>query len=72
MKKVTEARVLEMTKKLCEKLLNGKEQNRDVAGIALKTIVSETTNPKAVEGVLVTLTPQLIKGITVNVSTSNQ
>ncbi|KAL8162625.1 hypothetical protein V2J09_014114, partial [Rumex salicifolius] len=61
---VSEARVLEMTNKLCEKLLNGKEQNRDVAGIALKTIVSEVTGQAAVQGVLISLTPQLIKGIT--------
>ncbi|GMH24451.1 hypothetical protein Nepgr_026294 [Nepenthes gracilis] len=64
LKKVGEARVLEMTNKLCDKLLNGKDQNRDVASIALKTIVSEVTTPAATQGVLVSLTPQLIKGIT--------
>ncbi|GAB4848565.1 Cullin-associated NEDD8-dissociated protein 1 [Ancistrocladus abbreviatus] len=63
-KKVSEARVLEMTDKLCDKLLNGKDQNRDVASIALKTIVSEVTTSTAAQGVLVSLTPQLTKGIT--------
>ncbi|KAK9750059.1 hypothetical protein RND81_02G170400 [Saponaria officinalis] len=63
-KKVNEARVLEMTIKLCTKLLNVKEQHRDVASIALKTIISEVSGSSAVQLVLDSLTPQLIKGIT--------
>ncbi|MFQ6643808.1 hypothetical protein Gotur_018826 [Gossypium turneri] len=44
-KKVGEPRVVEMTNKLCEKLLNGKDQHRDIASIALKTIISEISTP---------------------------
>ncbi|MFS7968213.1 putative cullin-associated NEDD8-dissociated protein [Helianthus anomalus] len=36
-KKIHEAQVLEMTDKLCNKLLNGKDQHRDIASIAMKT-----------------------------------
>ncbi|XP_042493227.1 cullin-associated NEDD8-dissociated protein 1-like [Macadamia integrifolia] len=63
-KKVAEARVKEMTEKLCVKLVNGKDQHRDIASIALKTIVSEVTTPTVAQCVLVCLTPQLVKGIT--------
>ncbi|KAL9241863.1 hypothetical protein vseg_015923 [Gypsophila vaccaria] len=63
-KKVNETRVLEMTVKLCNKLLNVKEQHRDVASIALKTIISEVSGSSAVQLVLNSLIPQLIKGIT--------
>lgn len=65
-KKVNESRVLEMTNKLCMKLLNVKEQHRDVASIALKTIVSEVGSSSAAQVVLDSLTPQLTKGITKN------
>ena len=34
---------METTNKLCDKLLNGKDQHRDIASIALKTIVYEVT-----------------------------
>lgn len=63
-RKVNEARVLEMTDKLCAKLLNVKEQHRDVASIALKTIVSEVSSSSAIQALLDSLIPQLIKGIT--------
>lgn len=63
MKKVSEARVAEMTDKLCDKLLNGKDQHRDIASIALKTIISEISSVPLAQSVLVSLTPQLIKGI---------
>ncbi|KAB5574504.1 hypothetical protein DKX38_001698 [Salix brachista] len=63
-KKVSEARVVEMTNKLCEKLLHGKDQHRDIASIALKTIASEVTVISLAQSILVTLSPQLIKGIT--------
>ncbi|XP_021751471.1 cullin-associated NEDD8-dissociated protein 1-like [Chenopodium quinoa] len=62
-KKVNEARVLDMTNKLCEKLLNVKEQHRDVASIALKTIVSEVNSSSAVQALLDSLVPQLTTGI---------
>ncbi|KAJ6928184.1 hypothetical protein NC651_012014 [Populus alba x Populus x berolinensis] len=62
--KVSEARVVEMTNKLCEKLLHGKDQHRDIASIALKTIASEVTAISLAQSILVTLSPQLIKGIT--------
>jgi cullin-associated NEDD8-dissociated protein 1 len=67
-KKVSEARVVEMTNKLCEKLLHGKDQHRDIASIALKTIASEVTAISLAQSILVTLSPQLIKGITSPVS----
>lgn len=67
-KKVSEARLVEMTNKLCDKLLNGKDQHRDIASIALKTIVSEVTTSSIAQCVLVSLSPQLIKGITSPVS----
>ncbi|PON60377.1 Coatomer beta subunit [Parasponia andersonii] len=63
-KKVSEARVVEMTNKLCEKLLNGKDQHRDIASIALKTIVAEVATQSLAQSILVSILPQLIKGIT--------
>ncbi|XP_038681962.1 cullin-associated NEDD8-dissociated protein 1-like isoform X2 [Tripterygium wilfordii] len=63
-KKVSEPRVVEMTSKLCDKMLNGKDQHRDIASIALKTIVSEVTSPSLAQSVVVSLSPQLISGIT--------
>lgn len=57
-----------MTNKLCDKLLNGKDQHRDIASIALKTIVSEVTTQSLAQSILVSLPPQLIKGITSPVS----
>ncbi|XP_031392996.1 cullin-associated NEDD8-dissociated protein 1 [Punica granatum] len=62
-KKVSEARVAEMTDRLCDKLLNGKDQHRDIASIALRTIISEISSIPLAQSVLVSLTPQLIKGI---------
>uniref|UniRef100_A0A166GKY0 TATA-binding protein interacting (TIP20) domain-containing protein n=1 Tax=Daucus carota subsp. sativus TaxID=79200 RepID=A0A166GKY0_DAUCS len=63
-KKIHEAHVLEMTNKLCDKLLNGKEQHRDIASIALKTIVCEVPTTSAAQSILVSVTPKLIRGIT--------
>ncbi|XP_074330491.1 cullin-associated NEDD8-dissociated protein 1 [Apium graveolens] len=63
-KKINEAHVLEMTNKLCDKLLNGKEQHRDIASIALKTIVCEVPTTSAAQSILVSVTPKLIRGIT--------
>lgn len=63
-KKIREQQVLEMTNKLCDKLLNGKEQNRDIASIALKTIVAEVPNSSVAQSVLVSISPKLIRGIT--------
>ncbi|XP_073147008.1 cullin-associated NEDD8-dissociated protein 1 [Henckelia pumila] len=63
-KKIREQQVLEMTNKLCDKLLNGKEQHRDIASIALKTIVGEVPSPSIAQSVLVSISPKLIQGIT--------
>jgi hypothetical protein len=62
-KKVSEARVVEMANKLCDKLLNGKDQHRDIASIALKTVVAEVATQSLAQSILVAVTPQLIKGI---------
>lgn len=67
-KKVSEARVVEMTNKLCDKLLNGKDQHRDIASIALKTIVAEIVTQSLAQSILHSILPQLIKGITGPVS----
>uniref|UniRef100_A0A0E0JW13 Cullin-associated NEDD8-dissociated protein 1 n=1 Tax=Oryza punctata TaxID=4537 RepID=A0A0E0JW13_ORYPU len=61
---VGEDRVVEMTNILCDKLLNGKDQHRDTASIALKTIIVEVTTTSLAEKILVSLAPQLIKGAT--------
>lgn len=63
-KKIGEDRVLEMTNMLFDKLLNGKDQHRDIVSIALKTISSEISSQSLAQRILVTVTPQLIKGIT--------
>ncbi|KAH9684484.1 Cullin-associated NEDD8-dissociated protein 1 [Citrus sinensis] len=63
-KKVSEPRVVEMTDKLCIKLLNGKDQHRDIASIALKTIIAEVTTSSLAQSIHTSLTPQLTKGIT--------
>lgn len=68
MKKIHEQQVLEMTNKLCDKLLNGKEQNRDIASIAVKTIVAEVPNATVAQSVLVSISPKLIRGIVTQVS----
>uniref|UniRef100_A0A7N0ZXV2 Cullin-associated NEDD8-dissociated protein 1 n=1 Tax=Kalanchoe fedtschenkoi TaxID=63787 RepID=A0A7N0ZXV2_KALFE len=62
-KKVSEGRVVAMTVKLCDKLLHGKDQHRDVASIALKTIISEIVASSVVQAVLASLTPELISGV---------
>ncbi|XP_074579809.1 cullin-associated NEDD8-dissociated protein 1 [Curcuma longa] len=63
-KKVSEERIMEMANKLCDKLLNGKDQYRDIASIALKTIIVEVNTPSLAQRILVSLGPQLTKGIT--------
>ncbi|XP_052204710.1 cullin-associated NEDD8-dissociated protein 1 [Diospyros lotus] len=63
-KKVREQQVVEMTSKLCNKLLNGKDQHRDIASIALKTVISEVPSSSVAQSILVSISPQLIKGIT--------
>ncbi|GFS41499.1 cullin-associated and neddylation dissociated [Actinidia rufa] len=63
-KKVNKQQVVEMTNKLCDKLLNGKEQHRDVASIALKIIISEIPTSSIAQSILLSISPQLIKGIT--------
>ncbi|KAH0899429.1 hypothetical protein HID58_048997, partial [Brassica napus] len=61
-KKVGEERIVEITNKLCEKLLHGKDQHRDTASIALRTVVAQVA-PSLAPSILVTLTPQMIGGI---------
>lgn len=68
MKKIHEQQVLEMTNKLCDKLLNVKDQHRDIASIAIKTIVAEVPSVSVAQTVLVSITPKLIQGITGPVS----
>ncbi|KAI5347316.1 hypothetical protein PRUPE_2G322700 [Prunus persica] len=63
-KKVSEQRVVEMTNKLCEKLLKEKDQHRDIASIALKTIIAEISTQSLAQSILLSILPQLINGIT--------
>ncbi|XP_044462410.1 cullin-associated NEDD8-dissociated protein 1-like isoform X2 [Mangifera indica] len=63
-KKISEPWVVEMTEKLCYKLLNGKDQHRDIASIALKTIISEVTTPSLAQSIHASLTPELTRAIT--------
>lgn len=67
-KKIHERQILEMANKLCDKLLNGKEQHRDISSIALKTIVSEVPTSSIAQSILVSISPKLIRGITSQVS----
>ncbi|XP_048426960.1 cullin-associated NEDD8-dissociated protein 1 isoform X3 [Pyrus x bretschneideri] len=62
-KKVSEPRVVEMTNKLCEKLLKDKE-HRDIASIALKTIIAEISTQSLAQSIILSILPQLVKGIT--------
>ncbi|XAR49295.1 hypothetical protein NMG60_11032451 [Bertholletia excelsa] len=63
-KKVRDQQVVEMANKLCDKLLNGKDQHRDIASIALKTIIAEVPSSSVAQSVLISISPQLMKGIT--------
>ncbi|KAL3515772.1 hypothetical protein ACH5RR_022674 [Cinchona calisaya] len=63
-KKIHEKQVLEMTNKLCDKLLNLKDQHHDIASIAMKTIVAEVPSLSVAKSVIVSVTPKLIQGIT--------
>lgn len=67
-KKIHEQQVLAMTNKLCDKLLNVKDQRRDIASIAMKTIVAEVPSVSVAQSILVSITPKLISGITSTVS----
>lgn len=69
-KKMSEARVAEMIAQLCVKLLNAKDQHRDTASIALKTVVAEVSTQSLAQSILSILSPELIKGITGPVSSS--
>ncbi|KAL3700206.1 hypothetical protein R1sor_018228 [Riccia sorocarpa] len=63
-KKVNESRVVDIADSLCTRLLTGKEQKRDIASIALKTVVAEIASGTCAQSLVVSLTPKLIKGIT--------
>ncbi len=67
MKKVNEGRVVEIVESLCQRLLTGREQQRDIASIALKTVVAEISSGSVAQCVVVSLTPKLTKGITSSV-----
>ncbi len=71
MKKVSECRVVEIVDSLCQRLLTGREQQRDIASIALKTVVAEISSGSVAQCVVVSLTPKLIKGITSSVGTTD-
>lgn len=62
-KKVSESRVVEIVDSLCTKLLTGKEQQRDIASIALKTVVAEINSGSVAQGVVGLISPKLVKGI---------
>lgn len=53
-----------MVDKLCSRILHWKDQRRDVASVALETIIAEAGNMSVVQCVIVTRSPQLEKGIT--------
>jgi cullin-associated NEDD8-dissociated protein 1 len=63
-KKVNENRVVDIAETLCNRLLTGKEQQRDIASIALKTVVAEISSGACAQALVQALTPRLIKGIT--------
>ncbi|KAH9575070.1 hypothetical protein CY35_01G092900 [Sphagnum magellanicum] len=63
-KKVNEGRVVDIVESLCQRLLTGREQQRDTASIALKTVVAEISSGSVAQCVVVSLTPKLTKGIT--------
>ncbi|MCL7039981.1 hypothetical protein MKW94_011271 [Papaver nudicaule] len=63
-KKVSQGTVLEMTEKLCGKLLNEKKDRCRDTAIALKTIVSEIPVTTVAQRILVSLSRHLVKGIT--------
>ena len=67
-KNVSEDKVVEMENTLCNRLLNGKEQRRDIVNIALKTIISEISNQSVAQHVIASLSPLFIRGITSGVS----
>eukprot|EP00898_Chlorokybus_atmophyticus_P001722 jgi/Chlat1/2550/Chrsp175S02405 len=62
-KKVNEARVVNIVETLCQKLLRGKEQQRDIASIGLKTVVSEAPFGAIATATVKVLTPRLLDGI---------
>eukprot|EP00250_Pteridium_aquilinum_P018481 c24109_g1_i1 orf=324-4016(+) len=64
-KKVSEGRVVEIVDTLCTRLLTGKEQQRDIASIALKTVVAEINSGTVAQAVVGLLSPKLVKGISV-------
>lgn len=48
---------------LCSKLSTGKEHQRDLASIGLKTVVAEASGPQLASTVVNCITPHLIAGI---------
>lgn len=62
-RKINESRVVDICETLVQKLLNGKEQQRDTASIALKTVVAEISNGGVAQQVCSSVAPKLIAGI---------
>ncbi|GJP34416.1 hypothetical protein CLOM_g18863 [Closterium sp. NIES-68] len=62
-KKASEARVAEMSAALVGKLLTGKDPQRDIASIALKTVVAEVASPAAIHHLLSSLPAKLTAAI---------
>lgn len=62
-KKVSENRVVEIVDTLCPKLLTGKDQQRDIASMALKTVVAEINSGSVAQSVVGLMSPKLVKGI---------
>ncbi|XP_061995414.1 uncharacterized protein LOC133713412 [Rosa rugosa] len=55
---------MEMTNKLCERLLKQKDQHRDIASIAMKAMVAEVSTQSSAQSILGSILPQSIKGST--------
>lgn len=63
-KKFNEHRVVDIVETLCTRLLTEKEQQkRDIASIALKTVVAEINSGSVAQCVVASLSPKLIRGI---------
>lgn len=62
-KKVNETKVVDICEALVQKLLTGKEQQRDIASIALKTIVAEISTGIVAHCVVASLPAKLVSGI---------
>lgn len=68
--KVTDARLLDITENLCQRVVSGKkEQQRDIASIGLKTVIAEVPTGSQATALVSRMTPFLIEGMSKKVST---